>query len=90
MDSYCVAGRHRSATTNIYDEIASEGCKVLIGRCSYCNLKNSLTASDRTIAAEVLGDFFRSLGEKRLNSSRKMAEKCFEKPRTSLGTWSKH
>ena len=39
-DSYCVGGRHRSATTNIYGDITSKGSKVLIGYCSVCNRKN--------------------------------------------------
>ena len=33
-DSYCVGGRHRSATTNIYGDITSKGSKVLIGYSS--------------------------------------------------------
>ena len=49
-----------------------------------------MTSSDRTKAAEVLRDFFRSLGEKGPNASKKMAKKCFEKQRTSLGTGSRH
>ena len=36
-DSYCVGGRHRSATKNIYDDITSKGSKVLIGYCSICH-----------------------------------------------------
>ena len=39
-DSYCVGGRHRSATKNIYGSITSKGSKVLIGNCSICNRKN--------------------------------------------------
>ena len=37
--SYCVGGRHRSATKNIYGDITSEGSKVLIGYCSVCDRK---------------------------------------------------
>ena len=48
-DSYCVGGRHRSATTKIYDDITSKGSKVLIGYCSICNRKKSMTVSDNTI-----------------------------------------
>jgi len=41
-DSYCVGGRHRSATKNIYGSINSKGSKILIGYCSIssCNRKN--------------------------------------------------
>ena len=33
-NSYCLRARHRSATTNIYGDIISEGSKVIIGHCS--------------------------------------------------------
>ena len=33
-DSYCVGGRHRSATVKIYGDITSKVNKVLIGYCS--------------------------------------------------------
>ena len=61
--SYCVGGRHRSATTNFYGDITSKGSKVLIGFCSSCIRKKSRTVSDNTIQAESLGDCFRNLGK---------------------------
>ena len=57
-DSYCVGGRHRSATIKIYGDITSKGTKVLIGYCSVCNRKKSMTVSDITIKAERFGSFF--------------------------------
>ena len=57
-DSYCVGGRHRSATLKIHGDITSKGGKVLIGYCSVCNRKKSMTLSDNTIKAEGLGSFF--------------------------------
>ena len=42
-DSYCVGGRHRSATVKIYGDITTKGSKVLIGFCSICNRKKSMT-----------------------------------------------
>ena len=39
-DSYCVGGRHRSATKNIYGDITSKESRVLIAYCSICNGKN--------------------------------------------------
>ena len=57
-DSYCVGGRHRSATIKIYGDITSKGIKVLINYCSVCNRKKSMTVSDDTIKAEGLGSFF--------------------------------
>ena len=52
-DSYCVGGRHISATIKIYGNITSKGKKVLIGYCSICNRKKSMTVGDKTIQAEV-------------------------------------
>ena len=57
-DSYCVGERHRSATRKIYGDITSKNSKVLIGYCSVCNRKKSMTVSDNTIKAEGLGSFF--------------------------------
>ena len=73
-DSYCVGGRHRSATVKIYGDITSEGSKVLIGYCSICNRKRTMTVSDDTIKAESLSDFFKNLGKKGLNVSKKLAK----------------
>ena len=69
-DSFCVGGRHRSATTKIYGNITSKVSKVLIGYCSICNRKKSMTVSDNTIQAEGLGNFFKNLAKKRLNASK--------------------
>ena len=63
-NSYCVGGRHISASKNIYGGITSKGNKVLIGYCSICNRKKSMTVSDKTIKAEGLGDIFKNLGKK--------------------------
>ena len=40
-DSYCVGGRHRSATVKIYGDITSKGSKVLIGYCSILTEKKA-------------------------------------------------
>ena len=63
-DSYCVGGRHLSATKIIYGDKTSKDSKVLIGYCSVCNRKKSMTVSDDTIKAEGLIDFFKNLGKK--------------------------
>ena len=83
-DSYCVGGRHRSATKNIYGSITSKGSKVLIGNCSICNRKKSMTVSDDTIKAEGLGDFFKNLGKKGLNVSKRMAKNVLSNPGRAL------
>ena len=83
-DSYCVGGRHGSATKNIYGDITSKGNKVLIGFCSVCNRKKSMTVSDDTIQAECLGDFFKNLGKKGLKVSKKMAKNVLSNPGRAL------
>ena len=40
-DSYCVGGRHRSATVKIFGDITPKGGKVPIGYCSICNRKKA-------------------------------------------------
>ena len=83
-DSYCVGGRHRSSTVKIFGDITSKGSKVLIGYCSICNRKKSMTVSDDTIKAEGLGDFFKNLGKKGLNVSKKMAKNVLDNPGRAL------
>ena len=83
-DSYCVGGRHRSALKNIYGDITSKGNKVLIGFCSVCNKKKSMTVSDDTIKAEGLCDFFKNLGKKGLIVSKKKAKNVLSNPRRAL------
>ena len=39
-DSYCVGGRHRSATVEKYGDITSKSSKLLIDFCSICNRKH--------------------------------------------------
>ena len=73
-DSYCVGGRHRSATVKIYGDITSKGSKVLIGYCSVCNRKKSMTVSDSTIKAEGLGSFFKNLGKISAKAGKKLAK----------------
>ena len=58
-DSYCVGGRHRSATTKIFGNITSKRNKVINGYCSICNRKRSVTVSDNTIQVEFLVIFSR-------------------------------
>ena len=89
-DSYCVGGRHRSATKNLYADKKSKGSKVVIGYRSLCNRKKIMTVSDITIEAEGLLDFFRILGIKGTERSKKVGKKSFEKTRTGFDYYSKH
>ena len=60
-DRYCVGGRHRSATKKNYGGITSKRSKVIIGFCSICKRKKSMTVSDNIIKS--LGNFFKILSK---------------------------
>ena len=83
-DSYCVGGRHRSATVKFYGDITSKGSKVLIGYCSICNRKKSMTVSDNTIKAEGLGSFFKNLGKISAKAGKKLATNVLKNPGRAL------
>ena len=53
----------------IYEKTGEE-VKIFFGNYSMFNRKNSTTVSNNTNAAESLGDFRKSLGEKRLTVSK--------------------
>ena len=79
-DSYCVGGKHRSPTVKLYGDITTKGSKILIGYCSVCNRKKSMTVSDNTIKAEGLGDFFRNLGKVSSKAAKKLATNALKNP----------
>ena len=88
-NSYCVGGKHYSGTKNITGEITvnketGKEVKLLVGKCSICNRKKSMIVSDNTIQAEGLGDFFKNLGRKGLNVSKKMAKNVLSNPGRAL------
>ena len=88
-NSYCVGGKHRSSTKNITAEITvykktGKEVKLLVGICSICYRKKSMIVSDNTIQAEGLGDFFKNLGKKGLNVSKKMAKNVLSNPGRAL------
>ena len=88
-DSYCVGGKHRSGTKNIAGEITlnkknGKEIKLLVGKCVVCNRKKSMIVSDNVIQAEDLGDFFKNLGKKTLNVSKKMAKNVLSNPGRAL------
>ena len=74
-DSYCVGGRHRSSTTKIYGDITSKGSKVLIGYCSVCNRKKSMTVCDNTI---------KNLGKISSKAGKKLAKNVISNPGKAL------
>ena len=61
-NSYCVGGKHYSATTNIRGDITQNKktrapVKLKRGTCSSCKRNKSLIVSDQSIQAEGLGNF---------------------------------
>ena len=72
--SYCVGGRHRSATTDFFGHTTSKDSKFLNGPCSCCNSKKSITVSDHRKQGEGLGDLFKNLAKKGLKVSIKMTK----------------
>ena len=88
-DSYCVGGRHRTATKNIVGDITinkktGKEVKLLVGKCAICDRKKTMIVSDNVIQAEGLSDFFKNLGKKGLNISKKMAKNVLKNPGRAL------
>ena len=83
-NSYCVGGRHKSSTVKIHGDITSEVSKVLIGFCSICNRKKSMTVSDNTIKAEGLSSFFKNLGKISAKAGKKLATNVLKNPGRAL------
>ena len=70
-NSYCVGGRHRSATINIVGDItinkkSGKEVKLLVGKCVICKRKKTMIVSDNVIQAEEFSDFFKNLGKEDL------------------------
>ena len=88
-NSYCVGGQHYISTSNITGDMSinekiGKEVKLLCGRCSVCNRKKSMVVSDNVIRAEGFGDFFKNLGKKGLNVSKKMAKNVLSNPGRAL------
>ena len=79
-ESYCIGGSHRPGTKDIYGSITSKSSKVIFGFCSFCNRNKSMTVSDNTVKAEGLGVFFKILGKKGLNVSKKLTKIVLKNP----------
>ena len=88
-NSYCVEHKGYSGTKNITGEVTvnkktNKEIKLLVGKCVICDRKKSMIVSDNTIEAEGLGDFFKNLGKKGLNVSKKMAKNVLTNPGRAL------
>ena len=84
-DSYCVGGRHRSATKNIVGDITinkktGKEVKLLVGKCVICDRKKTMIVSDNVIQAEGLGDFFKKLGKVSSRAAKKLATNALKNP----------
>ena len=84
-NSYCVGGRHQTATKNIVGDItinkkSGKEVKLLVGKCVICDRKKTMIVSDNVIQAVGLGDFFKNLGKKGLDVSKKMAKNVLSNP----------
>ena len=76
-NSYCVGGKHYSATTNIKGDSTQNKktgaqMKLLRSTCVTCKRNKSLIVSDHTIQAEGLVDFFKHLCRAAKNVGKKI------------------
>ena len=83
-DSYCVGGKSRSATSEIYGDITSKGSQVVIGYRSICNRKKSMTVSDNITQIDGLCSFFRNLGRISAKTGEKLTKIILKKPSRAL------
>ena len=88
-DSYCVGGRHKSATKNIVGDITiniktGKEVKLLVGKCVICDRKKTMIFSDNVIQAKGFGDFFKNIGKKGLTITKKMAKNVLSNPGRAL------
>ena len=88
-DSYCVGGRHRSATKNIVGDISinkktGKEVKLLVGKCVICDRKKTVIVSDNVIQAEGLGSFFKNLGKLSSKAGKKLATNVLKNPGRAL------
>ena len=93
-NSYCVGAKHYSGTKNITGEITvnkktGKQIKILVGKCVISDRKKSMIVSDDVIQAEGLGDFFKNLGKKGLNVSKKLAKNVLSNPGRALDSTAK-
>ena len=89
-NSYCVGVRHHSSTLfNEGDE--TKTCQeFLFGKCVQCNERQSLTVSNNTVAAEGLGNFFKTIGKvllEKVKSGCQSNEGSWKGNRTSWKSW---
>ena len=84
-NSYCVGGRHKSATKNIVGDITinkktGKEVKLLVGKCVICDRRKTMIVSDNVIESEGLGDFFKNLGKVSSKAAKKLAKNALKNP----------
>ena len=87
-NSFCVGGKDTSGTKHNAGEITvnkktGREIKLLVGKCVVCNRRKSMIVSDNTIQAG-LSEFFKNLGKKGLNVSKKIAKNVLSNPGRAL------
>ena len=65
-------------------KLVSKVSKVLIGFCSICNRKKSMTVSDNTIQAEGLGGFSKNWGKNSAKAGKNLATNALKNPGSFL------
>ena len=78
---FCVGQKQYCGTKNVVGETKSnkkfrERLSYFLVHYQYAREKKPMTVSDNTVEAESLSDFFKNLGKKRRNVSKKMAKTC--------------
>ena len=84
-ESYCVGGRHKSATKNIVGDItinkkSGKEVKLLVRKCVIGDRKKTMIVSDNVIQAEGLGDFFKKLEKVSGKAAKKLATNALKNP----------
>ena len=84
-NSYCVGGRHQSATKSIVgdntvNKKTGKEVKLLVGKCVICDRKKTMIVSDNVIQAEGLGYFFKKLGKVSSRAAKKLSSNALKNP----------
>ena len=86
-NSYCVGGKHYSATTNFHGGLTNRKntmVKLLRGFCTTCKRNKSLIVSDQTINGKRLRDFFEHLGKAAGSAAKNVGKKILNNPARAL------
>ena len=82
--SYCVGGRHQSATRSFESDVSRIGENQYLTNGFIVTEKKTKIVSDNTIAAEVLGKFFQNSGGCSAKLGNKLSTNVLNNPARSL------